>query len=150
MIGRIFGLFVGFGVLELFLLIWAGSQFGALPVFGVLIAAAILGIVLIRRFGLRSLGGLQSRMRDPGKPLPPLSSGLFGALAGFLLFVPGFLTDIAGLVLLIPAVQRKILSRFTIIETQQSGWTRRQGPLVIEGEAIEITEERPPPQEPRP
>jgi UPF0716 family protein affecting phage T7 exclusion len=65
--------------------------------------------------------------------------GLLGVLAGILFILPGLLSDIAGVLLLLPFMRH-------IVEVRFSRPTARKGGVVIEGEAVEIHEERLPPQ----
>jgi UPF0716 protein FxsA len=63
------------------------------------------------------------------------------AAAGALLLLPGFLSDIVGLVLLVPAVRRLLMRR--VLDKAQA--RRREQEGVIEGEWTEIVEPLPPP-----
>lgn len=137
------------GAVELVLLIAAGSRFGVLPVMAALVASGVIGFGVIRHFGMRSLAGVQNEIRATGAPGASLSQGVFGAMAGVLFILPGFLSDILAVLLLVPAVQRFVLGRF-VQTTRGSGPTpgRASGRvIVIDAEATEI-EPDPPPQNP--
>ncbi len=144
MAGRILGIFLAGVAAELFLLIWAGSRFGVLPVFGALILSMITGGLVIRRYGLRSVSRLQNELQSTaGQPENALAYGIFGTIAGFLLILPGFLSDIAGLALLFPPVQRAVLKRLGPVPTttKRYGTWDSQRTIIIEGEATEIPTE---------
>ena len=148
MFKRIFGTILAGGIAELFLLIAAGSKFGALPVIAEIIVSAIIGAAVIRHFGLRSLVRLQAEMQSVGQATEVVSHGVFGTIAGVLLISPGLLGDIAGALLLIPAVQKFLLLRFIHVRGNGAGFTHTAGHeriIVIEGEATEIAGDAVPP-----
>jgi UPF0716 protein FxsA len=150
---RIFGGILVFALLELFLLIWAGSRFGALPVFGIILLTGAAGVMVIRHFGVQSLTRLQAEVRGSAIARPSMGQGLLGALAGALLIMPGLLGDALGLFLLLPPVQRWIAGRY--LRVPEGSFRSSAGSygrvIVIEGEATEADKGpvRPNPTEPR-
>lgn len=140
MIRTIFFVLFALGLLELYLLVKTGQWFGAwFPVFAVL-AGFIAGGLTIRHAGLKSLNELR-RASQTGEVGPDMAiGGLLGVLAGILFILPGLLSDVAALLLLLPFVKR-------IIGRRMSRPTARRGAVVIDGEAIEIHDDRLPPQE---
>lgn len=144
MFRRILGLIASGGIAELFILIAAGSRFGAMPVFAMLILSAAAGFALIRHFGLQSLAKLQADLQDLGRPQAPLSRNIFGTIAGLLLILPGFLSDTAGIALLFPATQRFILKR--LLTAKGDGFAhsgKYERIIIIDGEATEIDRDLP-------
>jgi UPF0716 protein FxsA len=110
-------LFIVVPIAELYVIIQVGQAIGIWPTLALLLADALLGSFLLKHQGrgawLRFNEALAQR-RFPGREVV---DGLLIVIGGTLLLTPGFLTDIAGLVLLIPpsrAVVRKLLRRFTI------------------------------------
>ncbi|MFE3092903.1 FxsA family membrane protein [Streptomyces sp. NPDC059248] len=104
--------------LELWLLILVGGAIGVLPVLALLIAQAVAGGAIVKQAGrnaFRNLTETLQRAQQPGagaETAPPDSSGNgFLMLAGVLVMVPGFASDVLGLILLVPPV-RKALSRY--------------------------------------
>jgi UPF0716 protein FxsA len=96
---------------ELFLLLRLGEALGALPVLGLLLASAVLGTQLARSQGARVLRQMQAalaRGETPGEGM--LSAGLVVA-GGVLLVVPGVVTDVLGLALLLPPTRRWVAAR---------------------------------------
>jgi len=93
-------------VLEIALLVLAVKWLGlALTVLLVLLTA-LLGGWRLRREGTRGWRALRAAA-EAGRPVgPQVSDGLVGLLSALLLVVPGFLTDVAGLLLLVPLVRR--------------------------------------------
>jgi UPF0716 protein FxsA len=99
-----------------------GRQIGVLATIGLVVLAMIVGSVLMRLQGL----GVLTRMRrdfDVGQtPGRELAHGAMILLAGALLIVPGFLTDIAGLLLFLPPV-RDVVWRFLRSRVQVSSFS---------------------------
>jgi UPF0716 protein FxsA len=139
-IRTIFFVLFALGLLELFLLVKTGQWFGAwFPVLAVL-AGFIAGGLTIRHAGLKSLNELR-RASQTGQVEPDMAiGGLLGVLAGILFILPGLLSDAAGLLLLLPFMKR-------IIGNRMGRPTVCRGAVVIDGEAIEIHDDRLPSQE---
>src|SRR5689334_20814655 len=102
------------------------------------------GAAIIRRQGIRTLNGLRGALNGGSLREVNAADGALVYVAGLLLILPGFLSDIAAIALLLPAVRQLIVNRLrrhvTISETHI--WTdgqRRSPAPVIEGEAIDVT-----------
>ncbi len=110
-------LFIVVPIAELYVIIQVGEQIGVLPTLALLLADAILGSLLLRHQGRgawRRFNEALAARRFPGKEV---ADGLLIVVGGTLLLAPGFLTDIVGLLLLIPptrAIARGLLRRFTV------------------------------------
>lgn len=127
--------------MELSSLIWVGGQVGVIPTLLLVIGALFLGLALIRQTGLtfneavrRAAGSGDSVSIDTGLAILRL-------FAGLLLIVPGFISDVVALMILIPPIGRRLVRRFTTSVSWNFHSTSQSGPQrgpVIEGEAIEI------------
>jgi UPF0716 protein FxsA len=74
---------------------------------GLFIATSIMGVLLLRRFGRADLDRLRTAFaRDGIRALHLETPGMATMLAGILLIFPGFITDLLGAALLLPAVRR--------------------------------------------
>ena len=110
-------LFIVVPIAELYVIIQVGQAIGIWPTLALLLADALLGSFLLKHQGRgawRRFNDALAQRRFPGQEVV---DGLLIVVGGTLLLAPGFLTDIAGLVLLIPptrAIVRRILRRFTI------------------------------------
>ncbi|GAA5181004.1 hypothetical protein GCM10023322_14610 [Rugosimonospora acidiphila] len=79
---------------------------GALLAVVLLLALSLVGGGLLRREGARAWRRLRAAGMD-GRPMgSDVSQGLLGLLGGLLLAVPGFITGVLGLALLVPPVRR--------------------------------------------
>ncbi len=104
----LFLIFVAVPLIELALIIKVGQLAGFWPTLGLIVGTALLGTVLLNRQGMSVLRRVSAAL-DVGKP--PVGAVLDGAflfMAGLLMITPGFLTDLVGLVLLIPPLRRPI------------------------------------------
>ena len=74
---------------------------------GLFIATSVVGVLLLRRFGRADLDRLRTAFaRDGIRALHLETPGMATMLAGILLIFPGFITDLLGAALLLPAVRR--------------------------------------------
>lgn len=96
-----------------------GSRLGVLATIALVIATGLAGAVLLRWQGF----GVLSRIRrdvDAGRdPSRELAHGVMILVAGFLLLIPGFVSDIFGLLLFLPPVRdlgwRLLRRRMTVV-----------------------------------
>jgi UPF0716 protein FxsA len=102
MLGRLILFFTIVPLVELFILIKIGSQIGALNTIALVIATAVLGALLARMEGLRTLQQIQSSLSRGDIPAEELIDGVLIFAGGILLITPGLLTDLFALVLLVP------------------------------------------------
>lgn len=109
--GKLFLLLVGLVVLELTVMIEVGSVIGALPTVGLLILTAVLGSSLVRSEGIKTLFSAQQKMQMGEMPGREVMGGMMLALAGLLLIIPGFVTDIFGVLLLQPWLRNKLADK---------------------------------------
>jgi UPF0716 protein FxsA len=110
-------LFIVVPIAELYVIIQVGEAIGLWPTLALLLADALLGSFLLKHQGRgawRRFNEALAQRRFPGKEVV---DGLLIVVGGTLLLAPGFITDIFGLILLIPptrAIVRSVLKRFTI------------------------------------
>ncbi|MDH4557175.1 membrane protein FxsA [Pseudomonas sp. BN417] len=138
-------LFLLFPLIELAVLIQVGSVIGVLPTLLLVIGTAVLGSVLLRVAGVATAWRARERLARGEVPEQEMLEGLLIAVGGGLLLLPGFISDVFGLLCLIPFTRRlfirKLLQRaqeqamrqraFADDLAARSGQTR---PNVIEGE----------------
>lgn len=92
-------------VAELYVFVQAAQAFGFFTALFGVIAVSVLGFSLVRRQGVRTLKRFQSQVRAGRTPGREAAEGLVLLLCGVLLFTPGLITDVVGLVLLLPPVR---------------------------------------------
>ena len=95
-------------VVELFLIVQVASYAGALNTIVLLIGISIAGTMLIRWQGMELARRLTATVRQGRIPRDEAVDGGLILLAGALLVTPGFLSDVLGLLLLLPPVRALI------------------------------------------
>ncbi len=108
---RLLALFTVVPALELFLLLQLGARIGPWPTFLILIGTGLLGSSLLRWQGLGVLAKLVQEARQGIPPGRSLAEGALVVLGGVLLITPGVITDVTGLLLLVPPVRRALAPR---------------------------------------
>ena len=118
------------GMAEIAAFVVVGSWIGVFGVLALVAGTFLLGIMLLRRQGMAAVG----QMRSGFVMLRPHALGESGllVLGGALLVLPGLLTDVVGLMLLVPAVRRWLMSFVKAkVRTAASG-------DVLDGIAVEV------------
>jgi UPF0716 protein FxsA len=103
---RLFLLFTLVPFAELVLLIWIGEHTSWLVTLAMIILPGMLGAALARHQGLRCWRAVQEQIARGELPTASLLDGVMILVAAVLLITPGLLTDLTGLMLLVPPVRR--------------------------------------------
>jgi len=106
----LFALFIIVPIIEITVLMQVGELIGAWPTVAIVIISAWLGAKYVRQQGLATLQSVQTKMAQGEMPSSEIVTGLMLLVAGVLLVTPGFVTDIFGLSLLMPAVRQALAS----------------------------------------
>jgi len=93
--------------------ILVGRSIGLWPTLSLIILSAVVGIMLMRVQGFGVLTRLRRTASEGGLPGKELADGAMVVLAGLLLLIPGFLTDLLGIALLFPPIRRGLWNRLT-------------------------------------
>ncbi|WP_144163958.1 FxsA family protein [Shewanella algae] len=106
-----FIIFVLIPVVELSVLIRVGEVLGSWNTVALVILTAVVGVSLVRSQGLSTLMSVQKKLAAGEAPGQEIVEGMMLAMAGILLLIPGFVTDLIGLILLTP-ITRAPLARY--------------------------------------
>ena len=144
-------------VAELYVIVQVAGAIGALETIALLVVMSILGVWLVKRAGMGLLLRMQAQASRGRVPTDELIDGPLLLLAGLLILIPGFITDVAGLLLILPPTRALIrkLFRGTVAARVASGattWVGRRGwtAVVVDVDSREDpTAPRPPAQPPR-
>ena len=98
-------------IVEIWLMVQVAHATSASVTVLLLVLLSAGGAWLVKREGLAALRRLQGSMRSSTFPASDVVDGFLILAAGALLLPPGFLTGLAGLLLLIPPV-RRVVGRF--------------------------------------
>lgn len=141
--------FIGLPIAEIYVIVQVGEAIGALPTIAILLADSVIGTALLRaqgRAAWRRLGDALAVGRPPAREVLDGALVVFGAA---LLITPGFISDVLGIVLLLPptrALARRLLVRhFTSRLMARAGGfarDRRRPPrdFDVEGSAVDVEE----------
>lgn len=101
-------------LLELVVIVWVGSELGVLRTLGLLLLLGAAGLVLLVRAGVGAARRFRDDLARGAVPDRAALDTLLIVLAGILLLLPGFLSDVAAIWLLLPpgrAIARRSLQR---------------------------------------
>jgi UPF0716 protein FxsA len=101
-------LFILVPIAEIYVIIQVGQAIGPLPTIALLIVDSLLGAWLLRRQGRLAWLAFRDALAVGRMPHREILDGVMVILGGAFLLTPGFLTDIVGVVLLIPPTRRVI------------------------------------------
>lgn len=123
-------------LIEIYLLIKIGSEIGAFVTIFLILTTALLGVWYARYEGLNTLrSGIYSVIKNE-IPLYEIVSGAALAFAALLLIVPGFITDLIGILLILPFTRKILLNKFT------KNYSKNNTENFIEGESEEIDDKK--------
>jgi len=108
---RLFILFVGVPLLELFILVQVGQWLGLWPTLALVVVTGACGAALARLEGLRTLWRIRAELNQGHLPAEALFDGFAVLFGGMLLLTPGILTDMLGLAFLLPPTRFVLLRR---------------------------------------
>jgi UPF0716 protein FxsA len=141
-------LFVVVPIAELAVIIQVGQAIGVWWTIALLIADSILGSALMRSQGRATWRRFAEATQAGRVPAREVLDGALVIFGGALLLTPGFITDIFGLILLIPptrAVVRGILARrlaHRMVVSVSGAHVRRRRGDDVEGTAVDVDADR--------
>ena len=127
-------------LVEIYLLIKVGGVLGAIPTIFLVVFTAVVGAALLRYQGLSTYQRAQRMLAAGQLPTVAMLEGVVLLICGALLLTPGFFTDAAGFLGLVPALRqaaiRAILRRGLVrtVQPRRPEPAHRRGHTVIEGE----------------
>ena len=124
-------LILGIPLIEIYLFIKIGAQIGALNTILLILITAVVGIWYAKFEGFNTLRSGMSQLVKNELPLYEIVSGAAIAFAALLLILPGFATDIVGILLIFPITRKLILKRYSKNYSQN---TNKREKNYIEGE----------------
>ncbi len=97
-----FLIFLSLPILEIYLILQVSEAIGGWETFWLLLFITSIGFQVIRSQGLAKWAQQQSQMQAGKLPEDGLLKGLMPLIGGFLLVVPGFITDALGILMILP------------------------------------------------
>ena len=106
-------LILGIPILEIYLFIKIGSQIGAFNTISLILITAVVGVAYARYEGFNTLKSGISQLARNELPIYEIISGAALTFAAILLILPGFATDILGILLIFPYTRKFFLKKFS-------------------------------------
>jgi UPF0716 protein FxsA len=146
-------LFVAFIVVpiaELYVIIQVGQAIGALPTIALLLADSVLGSWLLRSQGRAAWRRFNEALAAGRAPARETADGALIIFGGALLLTPGFITDVFGLLFLLPPTRavirayltRRVFGRVVVAMPGPGPRARRPRRVreddVVEGTAVDV------------
>jgi UPF0716 protein FxsA len=123
-------------LLEIAGFVVVGREIGALATVGLVILSSVAGSLLLRHQGFGVMARVRTEMDAGRDPSRQLAHGAMIVLAAILLIIPGFITDIFAILLLLPPVRdfawRLLKSRIVMATSFSSGFSARRRNNVID------------------
>ena len=123
MLLKLFLAFTLIPVLEIYLLIEIGGHLGALNTVALVIATGFAGAYLARLQGMQTMLRVRASLQQGVMPAEEMLDAMLIFAAGIVLLTPGFITDIFGLLLLIPDT-RLLFKRY--LRKKLDTWMQQQ------------------------
>jgi len=150
-------------VVDLWLLVRLGHEYGAQLALGLALVSGVAGIALARAVGLRQLSAWRQALAEQRSPDQGLLDAMLTLLACAWLVVPGVLSDALALLLLVPPVRRMCAAQLSerarravaqgslhVVTHVQGPWPRPQArPQEIIDVEAEVVSSETPAQRPR-
>ena len=129
-------LLISIPVIEIYLFIKVGSQIGAFNTILLIFISAFFGVIYARYEGFNTLKSGMSQIVKNEMPVYEIVSGAALAFAALLLILPGFTTDLIGLLIIFPPTRKLIFKR---VSTKPRAQNTKQD--FINGEYEDIDDE---------
>jgi len=120
--------FIAVPIAEIYVIIQVGQAIGALPTIAILIADSVIGSWLLRSQGRAAWRRFNQAIAERRAPAREVVDGVLIVFGGALLITPGFISDVFGLLLLLPptrAVIRALIVRnfrSRLVVSMAGGW----------------------------
>lgn len=132
--------------LEIALFIAIGDEIGFFNAVLLCMASVLVGGFLVRQQGLKTARSLQDSLNRGEMPVAEMFAGICMFMAGILFIIPGFLTDMMAVLLLIPPIRAQLgryLGRYFIGEPviMRGGRPQERNADIIDAEFVEVSSE---------
>jgi UPF0716 protein FxsA len=120
-------------VVELFVIVQVAQWIGVWEALFLLVAVSLLGAWMVKIQGIGVIRGISQDLSNRRVPAGGIVDGGLLLIAGTLLLVPGFVTDLVGLVLLVPFLRAGIRNGLI------GRWTRKYLPVTVRSRPVPPT-----------
>jgi UPF0716 protein FxsA len=135
-------------LLEIIVFVWVADRIGLGLTLLAVVGSAFLGLWLIRRTGLDMVGKLRLTLAQGQEPGHSLVDGACFVLAGLLLILPGFFSDLMAILLMLPMSRNWLIRRFAGKIAPSYGGGRRTTTVITDVDFREVVTPDHEPDEP--
>ena len=121
-------------IVEIYLFIKIGSQIGAFNTILLILITAVIGLYYAKYEGLNTLRSAVKQLIKNEVPVYEIVSGAALAVAALLMILPGFLTDVIGLLIIFPWSRRIFFKKIKLKKNNNKNF--------IEGEYEDIDDQK--------
>ena len=107
-------LIISIPLIEIYLFIKIGSQIGAFNTISLIFITAFIGVIYARYEGFNTLKSGMSQLVKNELPIYEIISGAALTFAALLLILPGFATDLIGLLIIFPPTRKFLLKKVSV------------------------------------
>jgi UPF0716 protein FxsA len=140
-------IFIVVPIAEIYVIIQVGQAIGALWTIALLIADSVIGARLLSWQGRSAWRRFQEALAEGRMPHNEILDGVMIIFGGALLLTPGFITDVFGLILLLPPT-RAVVRRALVRSIRRRGAVTRVVVRSVPTRRYQPPEPPPPPPEP--
>tara|TARA_S200000501_G_scaffold304282_1_gene292306 strand:+ start:334 stop:762 length:429 start_codon:yes stop_codon:yes gene_type:complete len=134
-------LIIAIPLIEIYLFIKIGSQIGAINTLALILVTALLGVWYARFEGFNTLKSGITQLRNNELPIYEIVSGAAITIAAAMLIIPGFATDIFGILLIFPFTRKLILNKISE-KYKKKRKNHNQYEKIIDGESEEVEDNK--------
>ena len=134
-------LIVAIPLIEIYLFIKIGSQIGAITTLALILITALLGVWYARFEGFNTLKSGITQLRNNELPIYEIVSGAAITIAAVMLIIPGFATDVFGILLIFPYTRKILLSKISE-KYKRKNEKNNKYEKIIDGESEEIKDNK--------
>ena len=110
MLQKVIGGLVILMFVEIAMFIFIGTQIGVLPTLLLILATSFAGVFIVKKVGFQSFQKIQQDVVTGNAPGAALVEGALFVIGAILLVVPGFISDILALLLIVPATRKLFMA----------------------------------------
>ena len=127
--------------IEIYLFIKIGASIGAFNTVLLIFFTAIIGVYYAREEGLNTLNQGIRKMIKEQLPIYELLSGALIAVGAIFLIIPGFATDLFGVLIIFPPTRKLIFKKYSYKQNDQKEHKSKINEY-IEGEFKDLDDEK--------
>jgi UPF0716 protein FxsA len=105
-------------LVEMYFIVQVGQEVGIITTVALLLVISMVGTALVKREGLRVYSQFMTTVRAGHEPTREIVHGVCILASGVFLLAPGFISDVLGILLLLPPT-RALVSRIVLRRTRR-------------------------------